>query len=140
MNRILVFLSLMLTVVAPPVPSYAQNAADRIHRWTLSLEEQRKSGRQSWLSGTRRAPIITGKDVTVSLCPQEAQDFGASCGYVLVPLDRFRPHGEEIGIYFEVYGHSNPGPAGSVILINFGGPGSGTTTNRDLALSIQAQS
>jgi pimeloyl-ACP methyl ester carboxylesterase len=53
-----------------------------------------------------------------------------------VPLDRRQPHGQQIGIYFEQYEHSNPGEAGSAILLNFGGPGSGTTTNRDLAFLL----
>jgi pimeloyl-ACP methyl ester carboxylesterase len=135
MNRTL-FLSLMVTVVASPGPTNAQHAADRIHHWTLSRREERKSAEQSWLLGNPRSPVINGKDVTIGQCPPEAQDLGASCGYIRVPLDRLRPHGKEIGIYFEVYGHSNPGPAASAILVNFGGPGSGTTTNRDLALSL----
>jgi pimeloyl-ACP methyl ester carboxylesterase len=81
-----------------------------------------------------RRPVA--QNVTWSQCPPEADNLGASCGYVSVPLDRLRPHGEMIGIYFELNGHSNPGPAESAILINFGGPGSGTTTNRDLALLL----
>src|ERR1041385_1466234 len=76
----------------------------------------------------RRHFALLPQNVNWQPCPAEAASFGASCGYVLVQLDRLRPHGEEIGIYFEVYGHSNTGPAESAIMANFGGPGSGTTT------------
>jgi pimeloyl-ACP methyl ester carboxylesterase len=81
-----------------------------------------------------RSPVA--ENITWSECPPEAEDSGASCGYVLVPLDRRHPHGHQIGIYFEQYEHSNPGAAESAILLNFGGPGSGTTTNRELAFLL----
>jgi pimeloyl-ACP methyl ester carboxylesterase len=45
-----------------------------------------------------------------------------------VPLDRRHPDGAKIKIYFEVYQHTNPGPAESAILLNTGGPGAGTTS------------
>jgi len=37
-----------------------------------------------------------------------------------------------MGIYFEIYTHTNTGPAESAILFNPGGPGAGTTYYRDL--------
>lgn len=83
-------------------------------------------------------PASRAQNVTWSQCPPEAENFGPSCGYALVPLDRRHPHGQQIGIYFELYGHLISGAAESAILVNFGGPGSGTTTNRDLALSLFA--
>jgi hypothetical protein len=42
-------------------------------------------------------------------------------------------------IHFELYGPSTAGAAESAILVNFGGPGGGRTTNRDLGpLAIYA--
>jgi len=46
-----------------------------------------------------------------------------------VPLDRTHPEGGNIQVYFEIYPHTNSGPAQSAILVNFGGPGVGTTTS-----------
>jgi hypothetical protein len=138
-----VLVALIVGVCGIPGRNYAQRVPDHVPRGTPLRQAQIKSPAQVWPSIHRRLPIATGKDVTVSQCPQEAQDLGASCGYVLVPLDRLRRHGEEIGIYFEVYGHSNPGPAESAILVNFGGPGSGTTKSkvhgRPQALSVTSR-
>jgi len=71
-------------------------------------------------------------------CQPEADLLGATCGKLPVPLDRQRPAGAQIGIYFELY-HTNPGPAESAILVNTGGPGGGTTALRAIALTIFAQ-
>jgi pimeloyl-ACP methyl ester carboxylesterase len=62
-----------------------------------------------------------------TVCPEP----NSVCGYVQVPLDRKQPQGTKIGIYFEQYIHSNPGPAVSAIMVNLGGPGSSTTDSRD---------
>jgi pimeloyl-ACP methyl ester carboxylesterase len=66
-------------------------------------------------------------NVTTVDCPEP----NSVCGYVQVPLDRKRPNGTKIGIYFEQYFHSNPGPAVSAIMVNLGGPGGITTDGRD---------
>jgi pimeloyl-ACP methyl ester carboxylesterase len=66
-------------------------------------------------------------DVIWVQCPPEAQGLGAMCGKLPVPLDRQHPDGEKVEIYFEVYLHTNPGPAESAILPNTGGPGVATT-------------
>lgn len=63
-------------------------------------------------------------NVTPAVCPEP----NSVCGYVQVPLDRKHPEGAKIGVYFEQYFHSNPGPAVSAIMVNLGGPGV-TTTN-----------
>jgi pimeloyl-ACP methyl ester carboxylesterase len=64
-------------------------------------------------------------NVTTVPCPEG----NSVCGYVQVPLDRKHPQGTKIGIYFEQYLHSNPGPAVSAIMANLGGPGIGTAAN-----------
>jgi pimeloyl-ACP methyl ester carboxylesterase len=133
-----VLISLIFTVIGIPIPNCAQRVPGHILRQMPLRQGQIKSTAQFSSKAFHQVPVTAGHDVTLSQCPQEAQDLGGSCGYVLVPLDRLHPRGEQIGIYFEVYGHSNPGPAESAILVNFGGPGSGTTTNRDLALSLFA--
>jgi pimeloyl-ACP methyl ester carboxylesterase len=56
-----------------------------------------------------------------------------------VPLDRRHPEAARIQIYFELYLHTNTGPAESAILVNPGGPGLGTTAFRALILSIFQQ-
>jgi pimeloyl-ACP methyl ester carboxylesterase len=63
-------------------------------------------------------------------CPEPT---AALCGYLPVPLDRRHPAGAQVKIYFEVYPHSNPGPAESAIMANFGGPGVTTNGERDFA-------
>jgi pimeloyl-ACP methyl ester carboxylesterase len=61
---------------------------------------------------------------------------GAVCGHVDVPFDRSDPSRGTISIAFELYVHSDPGPAESAILVNFGGPGGGTITGRGSAFYL----
>jgi pimeloyl-ACP methyl ester carboxylesterase len=65
-------------------------------------------------------------------CPPDAIALTPAvfCGYLPQPLERKHPNEEKINIYFEVYPHTNPGPAVSAIVPNFGGPGSATTSSR----------
>jgi len=72
------------------------------------------------------APALAA-NIIPTVCPEP----NSVCGYVQVPLDRKHPQGTKIAIYFEQYLHSNPGPAGSAIMVNLGGPGSSTTDSRD---------
>jgi pimeloyl-ACP methyl ester carboxylesterase len=69
-------------------------------------------------------------------CPSEAQALGAMCGRLPVPLDRQHPQGKKIKIYFELYLHTDPGPAESAILANPGGPGASTTALRAIASAL----
>lgn len=68
------------------------------------------------------------KQATPDDCSEGAE--GASCGFVEVPLDRDDPTGPTIEIYFELYRHTEPGPATSVIVVDNGGPGGGETIYR----------
>jgi len=68
-------------------------------------------------------PASASLDIDWVQCPAEAEILGAMCGYVPVPLDRQHPDRAKIRIYFELYVHSNPGPAESAIMANPGGPG-----------------
>jgi pimeloyl-ACP methyl ester carboxylesterase len=53
---------------------------------------------------------------------------GALCGRVSVPLDRDRPDGATIGIFFAVFPHTDPSaPPGRPIFVTFGGPGASAT-------------
>jgi pimeloyl-ACP methyl ester carboxylesterase len=61
------------------------------------------------------------------------------CGTLPVLLDRRHPEGKKIDIYFELYLHTNPGPAESAIIGNPGGPGLGTTQLRVPALILFAE-
>jgi len=72
-------------------------------------------------------------------CPTEALALGATCGQLPVPLDRQHPDGPTINIYFELYFHTNPGPAVSAMLFNVGGPGGSTTSERAIVLALFGQ-
>jgi pimeloyl-ACP methyl ester carboxylesterase len=61
------------------------------------------------------------------------------CGTLPVQLDRRHREGKKIDIYFELYLHTNQGPAESAIVGNPGGPGLGTTQLRVPALILFAQ-
>lgn len=67
-------------------------------------------------------------------CSEGAE--GATCGFVEVPLDRDDPTGPTIEIYFELYRHTEPGPATSVIVVDNGGPGGGETIYRADSLRL----
>ena len=118
--------------IAPPskfrlTPRYSRNHGSQ-RPPSLRTPEQR-------LSATASPGIIWVQ------CPAEAigLDPAVTCGYLPVPLDRKRPdETEKIKIYFEVYPHTNAGPAESAILGNPGGPGAGTTPYRGLFLGFFA--
>jgi hypothetical protein len=86
-----------------------------------------------------RPPATAAPDILWVQCPAEAEMVGAICGYVPVPLDRQHPGGGKIRIYFELYVHSNPGPAESAIMANPGGPGYTTTGQREVGLLLVGQ-
>ena len=81
--------------------------------------------------------VVAQQNIIEVACPPDAVAAGASlCGYLPVPLHRDHPDGETINIYFEIYAHSNPGPAESAIVANAGGPALTTTGLRLLWLSV----
>jgi pimeloyl-ACP methyl ester carboxylesterase len=53
------------------------------------------------------------------------------CGSIDVPLDRRRPDGATIPIFFAVVPHRDPGPAQGTILASAGGPGISSTGSVD---------
>lgn len=87
---------------------------------------------------SQRMPVTASPDIIWVTCPAEAQALGAMCGTLPVPLDRKNPQGATIQIYFELYLHTNSGPAESAVLFNPGGPGESTTANRAKALALFA--
>ena len=106
------------------------------------IERGQKLAHRSQAPQTRTSHgLITSDTVTPSIvevtCPADAAAAGAStCAYLPVPVHRDAPDGETINIYFEVYAHSNPGPAESAIVANAGGPALTTTGLRFLWLSL----
>lgn len=82
-----------------------------------------------------RLPASAGQEVVTDECSRHALP-GAVCGHVDVPLDRAAPQAGTISIAFELYVHSDPGPATSAILVNFGGPGSSTILGRGAAFYL----
>jgi pimeloyl-ACP methyl ester carboxylesterase len=73
-------------------------------------------------------PATASPTAVADPCPPEAE--GAVCGHVDVPRDRRDPAAGTIAIAFELYPHTEPGPAESAIIINWGGPGQSTTALR----------
>ena len=74
------------------------------------------------------SPHVIPPNITPVACPELTADL---CGYIAAPLDRRHPKGAQVQIYFERYPHTGGGPAQSAILVNLGGPGGGTTVDRD---------
>ena len=89
------------------------------------------SGRRARMArgGVRASfPASAGPSAIQDSCPPQAA--GAVCGHVDVPLDRADPAAALIPVAFELYPHTDSGPATSVIVVNFGGPGASTTSLR----------
>ena len=82
-----------------------------------------------------RLPASANEAAVTQACPRGAFP-GAVCGHVDVPLDRGAPQAGTIAIAFELYLHSDPGPATSAILVNWGGPGGGTIVGRGSAFFL----
>ena len=106
--------------------------------WKTSARLRQLRARRSLLLQTHKADLrnTASPDVNWIQCPLEAQDLGGQCGTLPVPFDRRHPETAKIDIYFELYLHTNPGPAESAILANPGGPGASTTVLRGLALTF----
>lgn len=80
------------------------------------------------------APLGPPPKAESTRCPEEARaiEKRATCGYVKVPLDRARPAGAKIEVYFELYPRTQrEKPALSTVLSLEGGPGYPTAADRD---------
>src|SRR5579859_210141 len=109
----------------------------RIERRQRAAHFVAPQNRSTQLLVTSSTALTAKQSIIVITCPPDAAAAGASeCGYVPVPLHRDHPDGETINIYFEIYAHSNPGPAESAIVANAGGPALTTTGLRLLWLSL----
>jgi len=119
--RLIVAITLF-AALAIPASLFAQRPT------TTAMQRQRQNSRlPSSLprrSGEARLPATASPHIIWVQCPPEAQALGAMCGKLPQPLDRRHPNGPQIGIYFELYLHTNTGPADSAILFATGGPGS----------------
>jgi pimeloyl-ACP methyl ester carboxylesterase len=82
-----------------------------------------------------RLPASASRVAEVDECPRAAFP-GAVCGHVDVPFARNNPSAGTIAIAFELYTHTDPGPAASAILVNWGGPGAGTIVGRGSAFFL----
>lgn len=84
------------------------------------------------------APVATPPVAPIT-CPAEARALVGSvrCGFVRVPLDRSRPGGKTIRIYFERYGRLQRGrPAASTVVSLEGGPGYPAAADRDARVAL----
>lgn len=94
---------------------------------TRSRAEARPVQPSSLPAGANTSAIRTAP------CPDDALAMGVPvvCGYVPVPVDWEDPwEPGTIPIYFELYVPDRPAPAASAMLMNWGGPGGGTTPYR----------
>jgi len=132
MTATVVVLSLALSAQSSRTPGYPPRSVKRyLHKSPTRLSFP--SPAQQVLRRASPSPDIQWVE-----CPPEAQDLGAMCGTLPMPLDRRHPDGQKIDIYFELYLHTNPSPAESAIIGNAGGPGLGTTQLRSGALPLFA--
>ncbi len=76
--------------------------------------------------------VVAAPVAIVAPCPAEARALGARCGRVRVPLDRARPDGPALRIWFERYPRSQQRarPATGTVLSLEGGPGAGASGSR----------
>jgi pimeloyl-ACP methyl ester carboxylesterase len=118
-------LALPVSVLAQRLPRHIKHSPP-LQRTTGSLQ-----GPLLQRAQTPRLSVASKNIVSVP-CPPDAIALSpvAFCGYLPLPLERNHPNEEKINIYFEVYPHTNAGPAVSAIVPNFGGPGSATTSSR----------
>lgn len=124
--------AVVTVIVALAVPAFL--AAQQPYR-DLPVFKRRPAQAQPHTAHTAERPgfpVSASGNIVPTRCPPDALalDPSVSCGFVPVPLERNHPAGETINIYFELYPHTNAGPAESAIVPNLGGPGPSTTANR----------
>jgi pimeloyl-ACP methyl ester carboxylesterase len=138
-SALLAIFTIFLGVIAPSQVTRGSTTAQGAW-FDHDVEQLGEVGQRPPNPQARRAVMASASaDVIWVQCPPEAQELGGLCGKLPVPLDRGYPDGAKIKIYFEVYLHTNPGPAVSAILANPGGPGASTTALRALGLALFAQ-
>lgn len=87
-------------------------------------------------TGDAPLPLTATANAAPVICPQDARDakeIYLTCGTVSVPLDREKPTGAKVKIYFELYRRKSL-PAASAIVPNPGGPGESTSGLRTMWL------
>jgi pimeloyl-ACP methyl ester carboxylesterase len=129
-------LLLAASLAVPLAQAQQISSPPRVRLGQRSLQVPRFLGERMPQSGL---PAMVSREIIWVDCPPPAQALGATCGKLPVSLDRRHAGGAKIQIYFELYSHTNPGPAESAILVNPGGPGLGTTPFRALILTVFAQ-
>ena len=80
---------------------------------------------------------LSGRQADAAVRPArcEAGAIGARCATISVPLDRTRPGGPRIRIYFEQYRPRGRRPTGTIVAIE-GGPGYPTSGSRDSYIGL----
>jgi len=141
-SQVVVFAAVSCGILLARTGSAAQSlASPRTHR-PSALRDQvaTRQPAQAAVKPATLPPAVSPGIVWVQ-CSSDAAALGATCATLPVPLDRQHPNGPAIGIYFELYLHTNPGPAESAILFNTGGPGVTATQSiiRTTALALFGQ-
>jgi len=137
-------LTILTTLMAFPLAAQDARGNHRYH-----FPGNPRLPQVSQRGGPANPSATASPDIIWITCPADALALGAAgCGYLSVPLFRsedgaqVEPEGHtdatQINIYFEVYAHSNSGPAVSAIVPNLGGPGESTSAQRALFLSTFA--
>ena len=128
----------LLGIMAVP-SARGQTTRSPLHRGRRFPEGVVSQARPAPVAELPRLMATASPDIDWVQCPPPAQALGAVCGKLPVPFDRRHPDGQKIEIYFEVYLHTNSGPAESAILVNAGGPGLATTSNRLFVFALFGQ-
>ena len=130
---------LLRVIAAGQVNEHASNSRRNWFDHGINPGKARAVAQSPTFRGRSALMAAASPEVVWVECPLEAQQLGGMCGKLPLPLDRGRPDGPKIKIYFEVYLHTNSGPAISAILANPGGPGASTTALRGLAFAFFGQ-
>jgi len=124
---------ILITSLMIPVHALAQRP-QRPHKRMLPPQSTQDSSQIRALLPAQTSGVSTtaSKNIVSVPCPPDAIALSpaAFCGYLPLPLERKHPNEEKINIYFEVYPHTNAGPAVSAIVPNVGGPGAPTANIR----------
>jgi pimeloyl-ACP methyl ester carboxylesterase len=137
--RLVVLRLVLVLTFAVPLVAFAQGTAPLFHL-PVRLPRISHPVPSSFAHRTPAVPPASVSDDVVWIqCVPEAQALGALCGYLPVPLDREHPDQGKLDINFELYVHSDPGPAVSAIVPNPGGPGFTTTGEREIGLALLGQ-
>lgn len=135
MTRLLSVLAIVVALVVAGLPSTA-SADDDASSALIPVDDCALAARACVPDRSDRTAQRV-QPAAQDTCPPQP-DWGPppECGTVRVPLERDDTSGPTIDIRYELYRHSDEGPARSVIVPMFRDPGQPNTVLRDMALGL----